>query len=32
MKIKAIFDPENILNPGALFDTDPIYVNMDLTR
>ncbi len=31
-KIKAIFDPENILNPGALFDTEPIYVNMDLTR
>ena len=29
-KIKALFDPENILNPGTLFDTDPIYIHMDL--
>jgi FAD/FMN-containing dehydrogenase len=31
-KIKTIFDPDNILNPGALFDTEPIYAHMDLTR
>ena len=30
--IKVLFDPEDVLNPGALFDTEPIYVNMDLDR
>jgi len=29
-KIKSLFDPRDILNPGTLFDTEPIYVNMDL--
>jgi FAD/FMN-containing dehydrogenase len=31
-KIKTLFDPDDILNPGVLFDTEPIYVNMDLNR
>ena len=30
-KIKQLFDPENILNPGSLFDTDPITTHIDLT-
>ncbi len=29
-KIKNLFDPEDILNPGTLFNTAPIYVDMDL--
>ena len=29
-KIKQLFDPENILNPGSLFDTDPITTHLDL--
>lgn len=28
--IKDLFDPDDILNPGTVFNTDPIYVNMDL--
>jgi len=28
--IKDVFDPDDILNPGTVFDTAPIYVNMDL--
>jgi FAD/FMN-containing dehydrogenase len=31
-KIKTLFDPDDMLNPGVLFDTAPIYVNMDLDR
>ena len=30
--IKLLFDPDDVLNPGALFDPEPIYVNMDLHR
>ena len=29
--IKELFDPEDLLNPGSLFDTDPICTHMDLT-
>ncbi len=29
-KIKDLFDPDDLLNPGTLFDTPPIYVHMDL--
>ncbi len=28
-EIKDLFDPEDILNPGSLFDTDPICTHMD---
>lgn len=28
--IKELFDPDDLLNPGTVFNTDPIYVNMDL--
>ncbi len=31
-KIKTLFDPDGMLNPGVLFDTEPIYVNMDLNQ
>jgi glycolate oxidase len=27
--IKDLFDPGDILNPGTVFNTEPIYVNMD---
>jgi FAD/FMN-containing dehydrogenase len=30
-EIKALFDPEDILNPGSLFDTEPITTHMDFT-
>ncbi|MFC1882074.1 FAD-binding oxidoreductase [Thermodesulfobacteriota bacterium] len=30
-KIKQLFDPDDILNPGALFTTDPISTHMDFT-
>ena len=30
--IKLLFDPKDVLNPGALFDTEPIFVDMDLDR
>lgn len=29
-EIKKLFDPDDILNPGSLFDTDPICTNMEL--
>ncbi len=29
--IKQLFDPDDILNPGALFTTDPISTHMDFT-
>jgi FAD/FMN-containing dehydrogenase len=28
-EIKKLFDPEDLLNPGSLFDTDPICTHMD---
>jgi FAD/FMN-containing dehydrogenase len=28
--IKELFDPDDVLNPGTLLDTPPIYVHMDL--
>ncbi len=28
-EIKALFDPDDILNPGSLFDTEPITKHMD---
>ena len=28
--IKELFDPDDLLNPGTVFNTEPIYVNMDL--
>ena len=28
-EIKALFDPDDILNPGSLFDTEPITTHMD---
>jgi glycolate oxidase len=30
-QIKNLFDPDNLLNPGALFATDPISTHMDFT-
>ena len=30
-KIKQLFDPGDILNPGAMFSTDPISTHMDFT-
>ena len=27
---KELFDTDDILNPGTIIDTAPIYVNMDL--
>jgi len=30
-EIKQLFDPDDILNPGALFSTDPISTHMDFT-
>ena len=30
-EIKQLFDPGDILNPGALFSTDPISTHMDFT-
>ena len=27
---KGLFDADDILNPGTIIDTAPIYVNMDL--
>ncbi len=30
-EIKALFDPEDLLNPGSLFDTEPITTHMDFT-
>ena len=30
-KIKQLFDPDDILNPDALFSTDPISTHMDFT-
>lgn len=27
--IKDLFDPDDLLNPGTVFNTAPIYVNMD---
>ncbi|MEJ2286968.1 MAG: FAD-linked oxidase C-terminal domain-containing protein [Desulfobacterales bacterium] len=30
-EIKQLFDPADILNPGALFTTDPISTHMDFT-
>ena len=30
-EIKQLFDPEDILNPGAMFSTDPISTHMDFT-
>ncbi len=29
--IKELFDPDDILNPGCLFDTAPILAHLDLT-
>jgi len=29
--IKRLFDADDILNPGTILDTAPIYVNMDLS-
>jgi hypothetical protein len=30
-EIKELFDPEYLLNPGALFDTDPLCTHMDFS-
>ena len=30
-EIKKLFDPEDLLNPGSLFDTDPICTHMDFS-
>ena len=30
-EIKELFDPEDLLNPGSLFDTDPICTHMDFS-
>ena len=30
-KIKHLFDPDDMLNPGTLFSTDPISTHMDFT-
>ena len=30
-EIKNLFDPDDLLNPGALFATDPISTHMDFT-
>ena len=30
-EIKALFDPDDVLNPGVLFDTAPIGTHMDFT-
>lgn len=30
-QIKNLFDPADLLNPGALFATDPISTHMDFT-
>jgi FAD/FMN-containing dehydrogenase len=30
-KIKQLFDPDDLFNPGALFDTAPISTNMDFS-
>jgi FAD/FMN-containing dehydrogenase len=30
-KIKNLFDPDDLFNPGALFDTAPITTDMDLS-
>jgi FAD/FMN-containing dehydrogenase len=30
-KIKDLFDPDDLFNPGALFDTAPITTDMDLS-
>jgi glycolate oxidase len=30
-EIKKLFDPDNLLNPGALFSTGPISTDMDFT-
>ncbi|MEJ2168993.1 MAG: FAD-binding oxidoreductase, partial [Desulfobacterales bacterium] len=30
-EIKNLFDPDDILNPGVLFDTGPISMHMDFT-
>ena len=30
-EIKKLFDPDDLLNPGALFDTAPISTHMDFT-
>ena len=30
-EIKNLFDPADLLNPGALFGTDPISTHMDFT-
>jgi FAD/FMN-containing dehydrogenase len=30
-EIKNLFDPDDLLNPGALFSTDPISTHMDFT-
>jgi FAD/FMN-containing dehydrogenase len=30
-EIKQVFDPDDILNPGALFSTAPISTHMDFT-
>jgi FAD/FMN-containing dehydrogenase len=31
VQIKELFDPDDILNPGTVFNTPPIYENMDFT-
>ena len=31
-QIKHLFDPDDLLNPGTVFNTDPIYKNMDFER
>jgi len=30
-EIKNLFDPDDLLNPGVLFDTEPICTNMDFS-
>ena len=30
-EIKKLFDPDDLLNPDALFATDPISTHMDFT-